>query len=598
MKPDRSAFILAAIIAFLGLSPHLFFSLQMKELLWFKGAFDEDYYTLVMLNEEPRRDRIISTGLMRSFTEIYHGNLDLAHIVSDTLLPPLCVIAAYICACGITRNRTWRWALTLALIFGSDLLVTTNQAVNNSFSIRTIKAWLPSSLQPLLPITDSIYFQLFRTPEPQTSWIIFFLFLAFLSRIFALRGARLKISDWIILFLFFALFPYVYIFCVIPTLMLLLFLGVGMVFRGQTLSGLALMAILLLGLFLFIGWGPIGQKGALDSVGFSSRIPSVTPALLLAICLITIELWTVKMKIRLPDTWFGLSALAVPIVLLNQQVVTGMMTSVRDWERYTCYVLVVFGSCHLQSVKFFFRRLIKRYRFTPVLIVAIFFFILVRGQLRNYGSFTPYNRLSVTQWNLIRDVAAKSGSRDFRVLIDNQYLCEPLLQVRSGNTLEFVHSYTELMVYPIRSIVTEDKEPVGRSHHQEKAFESLAREGVSPEQLLIQMREDVKFHRHFRHLIAFFALKDSYEYYTDDRGIHSSVLFKQIEPIVVAYEKYLQGNHATWNRPVLYVTTVKPAEAINNIWTNQLIDSRLLEGQRRITRLYAYVQKLKRVPES
>ncbi len=598
MKPDRSALILAAAIACLGLFPHLYFSLSMGELMWFKGAYDEDYYTLAMLDEEPRQDRIISTGLFRSFIGIHGGSLDLAQMTSDTLLTFVCVMAAYFCASGITRDRKWRWVLTLSLLFGSDLLVTTNQAVNSSFSTRTIRSLLPPAWQQLLPITDSSYFQLFRTPEPQTSWLFFFLFISFLSRKFSVNGIRLKAADWLILVLFLGVFPYVYIFLVIPSLILLSFVLIGRVFRGGWLPGLALIVVMFLALLWFIVWSPIGSVGTILHVGFPSRVPSITPALLLAACLSLLEIWTGKPNVRLPSVWFGLSALAVPIVLLNQQIVTGIMTSARDWERYSCYVLVIFGCCHLQSMKHFFQRVIEKRKFMPVLILGMFFFVLIRGQFRNHGEFGPYNRLSVAQWRVIQDVVAKTGTRDFRVLIDNQYFGEPLLQVRSYNTLEFTHSYTELLGSPILGITLADSAPAGRSHHQEKAFESLAREGISPGQLLSQMRDDIKFNQPFHRLIAFFALKDCYRYYTDDRGISNLVLLKQIDEIVADYKEYLQTGHASWNSPVVYVSAVKPDEAINDIWTNQVVASRVLEGERRISRLYGYVQKLKHVSGS
>ena len=81
---------------------------------------------------------------------------------------------------------------------------------------------------------------------------------------------------------------------------------------------------------------------------FSSSMPTVSPAVLYALGLMAA--CAIAWRWRLAAaTSIGMAACCalVPIVLMNQQLVTGMMVSTRDFERYSNYPFLVLGAATL-----------------------------------------------------------------------------------------------------------------------------------------------------------------------------------------------------------------------------------------------------------
>ena len=54
------ALALAAIVAVLGITPHLYFGVTAGELAWFKSGYDEDTYARLLLSGQVRVDRGVS----------------------------------------------------------------------------------------------------------------------------------------------------------------------------------------------------------------------------------------------------------------------------------------------------------------------------------------------------------------------------------------------------------------------------------------------------------------------------------------------------------------------------------------------------------
>src|SRR5690606_11718404 len=84
------------------------------------------------------------------------------------------------------------------------------------------------------------------------------------------------------------------------------------------------------------------------SLVFASRLPVITPAAVLALLLSVA--WALRFlrvrRIDLVDAYAALAG-ALPLALLNQQLVTGIMVSTRDWERYANYPLLMLSAIWL-----------------------------------------------------------------------------------------------------------------------------------------------------------------------------------------------------------------------------------------------------------
>lgn len=598
LRGGRAPLLLVLFCSTLGLFPHLIFSAQMGELFWFKGAWDEDYYIRLMFTASPQPARWLSLVAYRVFWWLSGNNLDITVILFDTVFPSLCISFAYFCASRIVNSYPHKMLLAMVLVFGTDLFLFSNMTIMpNICSISTLRNRLPLDIRKLIPETTIAYLTIFRTPEPQVSWPILFAFLAFISHVAGKQTLGLKSYHWGIVLIFSLCTPFVYTFIAIPLLILEALVFTRFLLEKKWFLFIAAESAVVAGMaWWLLGSVFIGTSTKSFDLVFQSRLPVLSPTILLCSFAIIAELYFLYSKKRLiVDSLLGLSSLLVPIILDNQQIITGRMISCKEWERYACCVFFLYGVMQLKIARYVYSILFKTQTLQNIFCVSVFFcfsLLCCYAQVVNYNFFYRSNLVSVLEYRLLKKVPSEKNK--LRILLDDPYFSETLLNVRMNFEISVVHGYSDLIDNFIARIPPDESAPQGRIVHQRRAFEVLARQGVRPSTFEEEMAKAAKAHTCWPHLIAFFSLLDTWGPASDDREINEDVILRQIPKIKIAYEEYLIRRNLEWDSDVLFLSERSPAELVNENFSSELLGVESLGKSYKTKNLYLYLQSRKK----
>jgi hypothetical protein len=244
-------------------------------------------------------------------------------------------------------------------------------------------------------------------------------------------------------------------------------------------------------------------------------------------------------------------------VLMNQQIVTGVMLSTRDFERYSNYPPLVLAAVIVVSAVGP-RRWLGAWT-TPLTIggVAGLGLVVICGQWETVTLFRAYNEASVAMARAIR-TAVSSGAAPTRVLIEEVDLV-PLVAVRLHGRaqVEFVLDYGELVrrhIPPFDDIGEIARDI--RDFHRGRLFEYFARSGLSVEDVAGSLgREGATIGTGSAFLLHFlFHFHEVWYPFSDNRKVRPEAVRAQLPTIVDDYARFLAHPPETLERPVLYVT--------------------------------------------
>src|SRR5690606_21714730 len=143
--------------------------------------------------------------------------------------------------------------------------------------------------------------------------------------------------------------PFGYTFVTFPVALIAAGCAAVFMVTGPRRPAAAILIGLLAALALFAIVSSAQQHGSQSSsevasaLSYASRLPIITPAVLASIVIGSgFGLFMLLKQRREPMAFLALGCLLAPAVLCNQQIVTGVMISARDWERNFNYPAVVF----------------------------------------------------------------------------------------------------------------------------------------------------------------------------------------------------------------------------------------------------------------
>lgn len=592
---------LSVFVGLVGLAPHVYFSFAIGELSFFKSAFDEDtYYSILFHHGLIAQNRLLSALSLRSLARVTGGNPELTMAVADFILPALGTLCAFLLAAKIFSSTAARVALTLSLLFSQELLSLGSSTVWNFglWGVRPNIALFSSLFGGLrggfVPDTSTSYFSLFRTPEPQASWILLFILLLLVFDLVETNAAtRLRPRTFVSLVAANGMLAFAYVFVSISILILEIAVFLALLLRGRTriasCLGWGIVAALASFFFAYAAW-PESLRASAGTSVFGSRLPSVTPAVMLALASLVF-----MMLVRGATAWdshrklLGLVCLCLPVLLMNQQLVTGLMVSTRDWERYVNYQFVVLG-WGLTWLPFANPRqrlaLMARWGL-PALLV----FLLLRGQVATYGSYLEVNRSSHIHVKLLSGVDP-SLRRTHEVLLDDPGLA-PLIALRLPET-SFVITYTDLFLHPIRSM--EDAQPSGAraGTYQAKLFQYFAREEKTPEEVYELLRREAEAGAGF-YMAFLYSFKDAWYPATDSRRVKQDRILGELPKIRSEYQTYLDGLRCGSLAPAIRVSKRAPGGIGGHAsrWSHTPLGSVTEIGPSGIRAMHAYLQALR-----
>jgi hypothetical protein len=531
----------------------LYFSWTVQELSFFKGAWDEDTYALFPYGPgTPRQDRLLAATLFMTLRTLTGGGYAPALVLADVLLPALAGVCAYWVAAAFLTSNSARLLLVIGLIFGQDLLSLGNGTLLGwaGISLGSYRSLFGDYGDLLVPPYETSYLGIFRTPEPQASYAVFFVVLGLLIRILNDRGGTAPRNLLLALGTADAVLVVSFIILSLPALFLQTFVAILLCLCNRRKSGMIVgaLAIATIALMVIATWAQAGYIG--DNFLLHSRFPVLTVSVVLG--LIGIVIWMVVFIRRPYDplTWFSLALMAMPVALCNQQLLTGRMISVRDWEFYVNYPSLILGVALLvryqwSSVGWASGRRVEGARWA---LVGLLIMIIIPAQKRFYGSFELLNLKSVALAQALADAAPRMPTNTTLILEEPVYA--PLLAVRRGGERNSLLDLTDVFLEIIPRLDTAD---FRLTKHAAALFEYWRRNSIDVRRARALLEHEAEA-RTGLYLAFLFNWSDFWFPGTDSRNVKDAEIRDLIPRIIDLYANYLSGPSESDNRPFVMLT--------------------------------------------
>jgi hypothetical protein len=586
----------ATFVGLLGLLPHVVFSYQIGEFHYFQGAYDEDSYVLAWLRDGLRSTRALSGFCMSVLYAITHGSLDVTLALADFAFPFLISCAAYFAASQVVTGRAARILATLLLVFANDLLSLGNQTIwmNPRFNLAGFKQVVDLFGANLVPSYETSFLAIFRTPEPQVSFLLLFVILGLLAR-FAQNARSASLAARIALIASVSLLPLCYTFVAMPVAAIAAITLAGFAWSRQKAAAIATAAGLL-GMVCVAIVATLWQHGAGQSteslatgLSYHSRAPIITPAVIASLLsAVAFGAWALKRNCLSPLVVLALSCLALPFVLSNQQVISGIMISARDWERTISYPLLVFGalvalSLAVKSIE------LRRSRITAIAtILALGCGVIVLGaQLKAFHMWRPYNIEAISIVRALKSVdpAVLASSR----LTFEQAPISQSIQVRMNDTIDVPLTFYKVAMNFIPNMGA-DAKLADPSSYETLVFEHWLRTGVGPEKADQILRTEIT-QRAGTFTNYLFSFRDAWYPASDNRAVRPKELERSVAGIIQRYETYIREKNAigALAQPSLLISARPLGSPPALPWIrNELLGSGEAEG----VKAYVYRQEM------
>jgi hypothetical protein len=456
------------------------------------------------------------------------------------VIPPLVFVSA------LLLTKTWeadirkRLVWALALIFSFDLLSGSSQVVYGVFPLAYHLANMvgePGLLKP--DLMD--FFILYRRPDPSASWLIFFPYLA---------GAIASFITWRptlyrILCLVTPILAIVYINVAIIALILftLLSLASALVYRRPVLIDfvLALSVTLIAFTIVFAG---ASTKAAANLAVFQTHLPVLRLSLFFGAIGLTasgFQAWK-RRGTNPPNLWAAAVAFSVPIITLEQQIVTGRAVLPQNWELSGNYICIVLGCAMLLS-RADGGEAKRESRIARVGLSAIWLGLLaliVRGHLLTESYFTFQNNDSVAYAKVYQEALAKVVRID-RVVLPHVFE-DSLFVTRVPQDVVVLGGYNWLLTNP--SPVWDIRDDFIRHSAKSRAyfaqgFETLARRGVTVDAFREGLASQIRTGDYWPTLMYFFSLYDCWPTLSNYTSPGLALLPSAVTVLDEMYENFL-----------------------------------------------------------
>jgi hypothetical protein len=510
----------------LGLWHHLYFSYSVGEFAFFKNAYDEDAYVMFPFGlAGVRPDRLLSGTLVSSLLWLARGSYGFALITMDALLPPLIFLAAYFAGSALFTKVSARCLFALLLVFATDLF-SLGSLASYPGPFPTLDHFKALVGPQFVPPFETSYLGLYRSPEPQVSYVVGFVFVGLLLRIVFGRHEDLDRREVTRLAVGQLLLMTCYAVVSFPVMLIEGLASAVLWIDGRRRSAIIL-AVLFLASIIAI---PISARitlGPSTSVLFPSRLPIITVGVILALagsCALILLL--LRNRKADPRLMIGLIFAVTPLALTNQQILTGMMASTREWERYVDLPFVViaagiFISCANWQPR---RWLIG----TATITIAGF---VAMASYRTYQFWLPDNLKSLA---IARAITAAGTALDAdTLLVLDQPEYAPFVHARLGHPFQTALNYLAVFQNPVLS--TTEFEPTVLA---DSLFEYWRQTGVTAEQARSILEQEAR-ERGGYYSGFLFSICEYWYPCTDGRGVKSEKITAQIPAAIELYMAFL-----------------------------------------------------------
>jgi hypothetical protein len=570
----------------------LAFSRAAGELAWMQTAFDEPHYIRNAIEGPLAFDpRVFGRLPAKLLLAAGMTRFDLIAITYDLLLPMAALWAAWLLARQFSERTVERLAWSLALLLAFDLLSFNSQVLFSDPPTRRLESFLG---MPWLFGNDPFpYFNLFRTPEPQTSWVVFLLYLGLVVRF----ATTLDVRSYRALCLATPLLSVLYVSVAVTAWLIFGALSVATIVLlhariiGWFLAALAATAAAIVLLFS----GEVATETTAMAL-FHSRLPILRASVLLGIALLVCVLrslrargWQLDGRLLLAGT-----CALTPVVTLNQQLVTDRIIIPQQWELYGNYIVLVVAAGLLS--KSASRPDPSREQRRAILAAAawgLLVLFLLAGHRHTYQTFLSTNLLSVAQAKAYTAAVDRWGPVSGVVL--THFWDDSLFRIRAESAAPVLGGHgwlTRNRLTAYEPGETWDVHYARNAARIDTGYETLARREITPEALANALKKEIAEGVCWPTFAYFVADQDCWTRFSNYLVDNSAHLAQTVEPIVAGYRRYLDATsrqHASSRVLVITREPLDPSRSTGAWHYEPAAEAHVSAGSSRES-AYAYLQ--------
>ena len=562
----RFALPFALFIAALGLLPHVLFCLNAGGLHYMEGAWDESTYTFYALTHDSVVYR--SLGAWVFSHAIAALGLDGGLIVMDGLAPFVtAIIAAGIAHRIGFRTRASLFLASCLLLFALEFL-----ALNSLIMAGPLTQLLPSAslfypdwIRRFIPGVYENFFNLFKSPEPQITFIVQFAAFYLLLR----HAQSLRVRYALLLVLLALSFPYIYISTGISLVLCMGLYAMALVLMRQHGGWQMLVcALLAAGYYAcgFLGSPPLDPAGGFV---FASRLPLFSISMMWAVALVWLytkhwgqNLYTRAWLRECPaPVLLALVCCAVPCIALNQQLLTGRMVQGRAWEGYGNFGFIALALLILWPLVEVhvgprMPHWLKRRQAYAATGLAVW---LVLAQVANFVKYTRQNMDDLITAQLLVEQKAQHPKGLPHIILEASGEDSQVALRMGDRGQRFIAGAKQTFDHPIVPLSQGDERYMkSQAEQREQGFTYFDRLGVTQDQFALNItRESVKGMGRTE-VAQFFAYMDCWKPLSDSRNMNIPGMQAKIPSIIADYGAFLKDKARRNHFGEVWLVTRKP----------------------------------------
>jgi hypothetical protein len=493
LKQTRHAWVAlltGLLVALLGLYPHLRWSVELNQVAWFYNSYDEGYYGWLSLTGLTAYS-LVSELVMHGLYFVSGSNAQLAMILADFLLPLGVTLASCYLVRPLFASAGGMAAGALFVMVSAECLALRSTSIPHSSLHRFLQEKILSmggGSEGIMQLgNQTSTFWLFRTPEPQVSWIIMFIVLGLALRLAMATPEQLPRWVWFAACL---LVGTGYLFCALSVSCVLFLFSAAAVkshLRHSFVAGaggLVCFAVCI-GLSVYVA----GQSGG-ESLVFRSHRPVVMISVILGLLAVGCTLVRGHFRGQFgPVHLFSIALGLTPLFIANQQVVTGHMIYLLNFENFgLAQVSALALLAAIFSRQVFPLRSGETKPITlrtewlvaagPLLACLLMGGIILRSQILSYANYLPENRLG-RSYELAMEALPITGE----LIACDDFFQTDTLAIRLGHRPEYLIARDMTFTKPIARLKNPQDIPRQSGEARQALYRYLALTGVSPDEL-------------------------------------------------------------------------------------------------------------------
>jgi hypothetical protein len=568
------------------------FSIATGGLNWFQQAWDEPFYFADILDSSFRLDTRSASRLLGQVL-LALGVRDPAWIILayDLVFPTVVVGMAYLLSKHFATQVVARLAWAIALVFSFDLLSFSSYLIFPSPPMIMLAHVIGDNW--LFAVDYLTYFNLYRTPEPQVSWVVFFAYLYLLVRYCDRQESHIYYT----LCCLNPLLATVYNSVAIVSLLLFTMVSVGCILlfhRSIARSFIASLATT--GLAFWFTFTTASTKLLTAQNIFATHLPILRPSIIYSLCglaALVMRIWH-RHWVLTPRDLACACLFIIPLITLNQQIITGRAVHAQQWEYYINYICIMAGAGLLLTGP----RDKKPSSLSDLRGAAAvgcwlgLLAIIARGHLENVRLFAPANVASLAQARAYAAAVAKIGP--IERVVTSHLFDDALFLTRVPQSVRVLGSDNWLMLNPPPPMVDGEQIAVHLARSSASVavgFEVLARRGTTPAVLEADLNEEISSGVCWPALVYFFAYIDCWNRWSNYRSKLVLSPNAVIEPIVAEYREYLNKIAASPpSEPTLVLASQPRGADIGSPFQQTLVSQAKVDFAGSTASAYFYLQ--------